>query len=151
MGGSDQGSSGWGLGRRVQGGATTDPHTGAGDVPTVPFRACVCSALFAWHVVWLSVMQLRHYLFIGTLNPLLQHLAHGDTHLGTHVRGHGHGDTRPGTRDPGETRWGCGTWLQGHPPGYTQWGDTTRGVDSRLSTHGQCHENTHVGTHGWGE
>ncbi|XP_064921831.1 equilibrative nucleobase transporter 1 isoform X2 [Columba livia] len=55
--------------------------TGAGDVPTVPFRACVCSALFAWHVVWLSVMQLRHYLFIGTLNPLLQHLAHGDTHL----------------------------------------------------------------------
>ncbi|XP_071664747.1 equilibrative nucleobase transporter 1 isoform X3 [Patagioenas fasciata] len=55
--------------------------TGAGDVPTVSFRACVCSALFAWHVVWLSVMQLRHYLFIGTLNPLLQHLARGDTRL----------------------------------------------------------------------
>ncbi|NXW89295.1 S43A3 protein, partial [Alopecoenas beccarii] len=53
----------------------------AGDVPTVPFRACVCSALFAWHVAWLSVMQLRHYLFIGTLNPLLQYLARGDAHL----------------------------------------------------------------------
>ncbi|NWW97830.1 S43A3 protein, partial [Caloenas nicobarica] len=72
---------GRGLGRRVQGGATTDPRTGAGDVPRVTFRACVCSALFAWHVVWLSVMQLRHYLFIGTLNPLLQHLARGDTRL----------------------------------------------------------------------
>ncbi|NXG26173.1 S43A3 protein, partial [Grallaria varia] len=45
------------------------------------FRACVCSWLFAWHVVWLSVMQLRHYLFIGTLNPLLERLSHGDPYL----------------------------------------------------------------------
>ncbi|NWV26893.1 S43A3 protein, partial [Origma solitaria] len=43
-----------------------------------PFRACACSWLFAWHVAWLSVMQLRHYLFIGTLNPQLEHLAGGD-------------------------------------------------------------------------
>ncbi|NWS43873.1 S43A3 protein, partial [Probosciger aterrimus] len=49
--------------------------------PAVPFAACVCSARFAWHVVWLSVLQLRHYLFIGTLNPLLDHLAHGDSGL----------------------------------------------------------------------
>ncbi|NWU86225.1 S43A3 protein, partial [Onychorhynchus coronatus] len=42
------------------------------------FRACACSWLFAWHVAWLSVMQLRHYLFIGTLNPLLERLSHGD-------------------------------------------------------------------------
>ncbi|KAM6074100.1 equilibrative nucleobase transporter 1 isoform 1-T2 [Chlamydotis macqueenii] len=55
-------------------------HRGGGD-PPVPFRACVCSGLFAWHVAWLSAMQLRHYLFIGTLNPLLAHLAHGDAHL----------------------------------------------------------------------
>ncbi|XP_010566363.1 PREDICTED: solute carrier family 43 member 3 [Haliaeetus leucocephalus] len=33
------------------------------------------------YVAWLSVMQLRHYLFIGTLNPLLDHLARGDSHL----------------------------------------------------------------------
>ncbi|NXN79726.1 S43A3 protein, partial [Bombycilla garrulus] len=49
-----------------------------GDAPGTPFRACVCSWLFAWHVAWLSVMQLRHYLFIGTLNPQLEHLARGD-------------------------------------------------------------------------
>lgn len=48
----------------------------------MPFRPCVLSWLFFWHVVWLSVMQLRHYLFIGTLNPLLDHLARGDTNLG---------------------------------------------------------------------
>ncbi|XP_023803869.1 solute carrier family 43 member 3 isoform X1 [Cyanistes caeruleus] len=49
-----------------------------GDTPGTPFRACACSWLFAWHVAWLSVMQLRHYLFIGTLNPQLEHLARGD-------------------------------------------------------------------------
>lgn len=48
----------------------------------MPFRPCVLSWLFFWHVVWLSVMQLRHYLFIGTLNPLLDHLARGDPNLG---------------------------------------------------------------------
>ncbi|NXL07593.1 S43A3 protein, partial [Mesembrinibis cayennensis] len=57
------------------------PGAGGGDPPGMPFRACVCSWLFAWHVAWLSVMQLRHYLFIGTLNPLLSHLARGDPHL----------------------------------------------------------------------
>ncbi|NWS64982.1 S43A3 protein, partial [Chunga burmeisteri] len=59
-----------------------DPWGAGGrDPPGVPFRACVCSRLFAWHVAWLSVMQLRHYLFIGTLNPLLSLLAGGDSHL----------------------------------------------------------------------
>ncbi|NWU52217.1 S43A3 protein, partial [Dromas ardeola] len=57
------------------------PGAGGGDPPGVPFGACVRSGLFAWHVAWLSVMQLRHYLFIGTLNPLLDHLARGDPHL----------------------------------------------------------------------
>ncbi|XP_053881157.1 equilibrative nucleobase transporter 1-like [Malaclemys terrapin pileata] len=45
------------------------------------FCACVFSKLFFWHLMWLSVMQLRHYLFIGTLNPMLEHLAAGDTTL----------------------------------------------------------------------
>ncbi|NXJ71499.1 S43A3 protein, partial [Rostratula benghalensis] len=57
------------------------PGAGGGDPPPVPFGSCVRSGLFAWHVAWLSVMQLRHYLFIGTLNPLLDHLARGDHHL----------------------------------------------------------------------
>ncbi|XP_075784706.1 equilibrative nucleobase transporter 1 isoform X2 [Pelodiscus sinensis] len=49
--------------------------------PAKSFRACVFSKLFFWHLMWLSVMQLRHYLFIGTLNPMLEHLAGGDTAL----------------------------------------------------------------------
>ncbi|NXG52080.1 S43A3 protein, partial [Psilopogon haemacephalus] len=55
--------------------------TSGGPAPGMPFGACVRSKLFAWHVVWLSAMQLRHYLFIGTLNPLLEHLAGGDLDL----------------------------------------------------------------------
>ncbi|XP_062972998.1 equilibrative nucleobase transporter 1 [Elgaria multicarinata webbii] len=45
------------------------------------FRNCVFSQLFFWHLMWLSVMQLRHYLFIGTLNPMLTQLAGGNTSL----------------------------------------------------------------------
>ncbi|KAG9465373.1 hypothetical protein GDO78_018424 [Eleutherodactylus coqui] len=47
----------------------------------VSFRSCVLSSLFAWHLVWLSLMQLRHYLFIGTLNHTITHLSGGDTSL----------------------------------------------------------------------
>ncbi|KAG3285063.1 solute carrier family 43 member 3 [Ictidomys tridecemlineatus] len=36
------------------------------------------SRRFAWHLVWLSVIQLWHYLFIGMLNSLLTNLAGGD-------------------------------------------------------------------------
>ncbi|TRY84715.1 hypothetical protein DNTS_001221 [Danionella cerebrum] len=42
------------------------------------FRSCVLSWFFLWHLVWLSVMQLRHYFFIGTLNPMLNRLADQD-------------------------------------------------------------------------
>ncbi|NWU08980.1 S43A3 protein, partial [Cephalopterus ornatus] len=52
--------------------------TGSEAAPGTTFQACACSWLFAWHVAWLSVMQLRHYLFIGTLNPLLERLSQGD-------------------------------------------------------------------------
>ncbi|XP_029297467.1 solute carrier family 43 member 3-like [Cottoperca gobio] len=45
------------------------------------FRECVMSRLFVWHVLWLSVMQLRHYFFIGTLNPMLQRLTEGEPSL----------------------------------------------------------------------
>lgn len=48
------------------------------------FRSCVLSWCFLWHLVWLSVMQLRHYLFIGTLNPMLNRLANNDPSLGNH-------------------------------------------------------------------
>ncbi|XP_058161409.1 equilibrative nucleobase transporter 1 isoform X2 [Dasypus novemcinctus] len=36
------------------------------------------SRRFAWHLVWLSVIQLWHYLFIGTLNSLLTTLTRGN-------------------------------------------------------------------------
>nr|XP_044998019.1 solute carrier family 43 member 3 isoform X1 [Jaculus jaculus] len=42
------------------------------------FRSCVLSRRFAWHLVWLSVVQLWHYFFIGTLNSLLTKLAGDD-------------------------------------------------------------------------
>nr|XP_046262812.1 solute carrier family 43 member 3b [Scatophagus argus]XP_046262813.1 solute carrier family 43 member 3b [Scatophagus argus]XP_046262814.1 solute carrier family 43 member 3b [Scatophagus argus] len=45
------------------------------------FLKCFLSRFFFWHLLWLSVMQLRHYLFIGTLNPMLQRLAEGEPSL----------------------------------------------------------------------
>ncbi|XP_066893349.1 equilibrative nucleobase transporter 1 isoform X3 [Kogia breviceps] len=42
------------------------------------FRSYAFSRRFAWHLVWLSVIQLWHYLFIGTLNSMLSNLASGD-------------------------------------------------------------------------
>nr|XP_012605424.1 solute carrier family 43 member 3 isoform X2 [Microcebus murinus] len=42
------------------------------------FWSYVLSRRFAWHLLWLSVIQLYHYLFIGTLNSLLTSLAGGD-------------------------------------------------------------------------
>lgn len=45
------------------------------------FRECFLSRFFFWHLIWLSVMQLRHYLFIGTLNPMLQRLTAGEPSL----------------------------------------------------------------------
>ncbi|XP_059199510.1 equilibrative nucleobase transporter 1-like isoform X1 [Centropristis striata] len=45
------------------------------------FRSCVLSWFFLWHMLWLSIMQLRHYLFIGTLNPMLNRLANHDANL----------------------------------------------------------------------
>ncbi|NXK45290.1 S43A3 protein, partial [Chauna torquata] len=76
-----------GRGRGCVGGARAAPPLSgaagrpAGGAAGPPFWPCVLSWLFVWHVVWLSVMQLRHYLFIGTLNSLLDHLARGDAHL----------------------------------------------------------------------
>ncbi|XP_071313717.1 solute carrier family 43 member 3b [Trachinotus anak] len=45
------------------------------------FRQCLLSRFFVWHLLWLSVMQLRHYLFIGTLNPMLHRLTAGEPSL----------------------------------------------------------------------
>lgn len=46
------------------------------------FRECILSWFFLWHLLWLSAIQLRHYFFIGTLNPMLQHLTGGEPSLG---------------------------------------------------------------------
>ncbi|XP_029932710.1 solute carrier family 43 member 3-like isoform X2 [Myripristis murdjan] len=53
----------------------------AQDSVKVSFRSCVLSWFFLWHLLWLSIMQLRHYLFIGTLNPMLNRLANKDPAL----------------------------------------------------------------------
>ncbi|XP_007952094.1 solute carrier family 43 member 3 [Orycteropus afer afer] len=54
-----------------------DPRPGQQQEP-LSFWSYVFSRCFAWHLVWLSVIQLWHYLFIGTLNSLLTNLATGD-------------------------------------------------------------------------
>ncbi|XP_072251765.1 solute carrier family 43 member 3b [Leuresthes tenuis] len=65
-------------------------HTAAEETPLTKdapmrqeksFRECLLSRFFLWHLLWLSVMQLRHYLFIGTLNPMLQRLTAGESSL----------------------------------------------------------------------
>ncbi|XP_066107638.1 equilibrative nucleobase transporter 1 [Saccopteryx bilineata] len=56
------------------------PGSGRPEEPR-SFRSSALSRRFAWHVVWLSVIQLWHYLFIGTLNSLLTNLASGDKAL----------------------------------------------------------------------
>ncbi|KAG9332278.1 hypothetical protein JZ751_015439, partial [Albula glossodonta] len=45
------------------------------------FRACVLSWFFLFHLVWLSVMQLRLFLFIDILNPMIDRLSSGDSAL----------------------------------------------------------------------
>ncbi|XP_077427914.1 solute carrier family 43 member 3a isoform X2 [Vanacampus margaritifer] len=52
------------------------------EVPS--FKSCVLSWFFVCHLLWLSIMQLRHYLFISTLNPMLVRLAKNDADLVSH-------------------------------------------------------------------
>ncbi|XP_077381554.1 solute carrier family 43 member 3a isoform X2 [Festucalex cinctus] len=52
------------------------------EVPS--FKSCVLSWFFMCHLLWLSIMQLRHYLFISTLNPMLVRLAENDASLVSH-------------------------------------------------------------------
>ncbi|KAJ8000593.1 hypothetical protein DPEC_G00181990 [Dallia pectoralis] len=61
--------------------ADEDPSGDSEKEPVASFRSCVQSRFFFLHLVWLSVMQLRHYLFIGTLNPMLNRLAENDPDL----------------------------------------------------------------------
>ncbi|RVE67283.1 hypothetical protein OJAV_G00101490 [Oryzias javanicus] len=70
--------------------ATNSPHKTPEETPLTKdapvkqersFRECLMSRFFVWHLLWLSVMQLRHYLFIGTLNPMLQRLTAGESSL----------------------------------------------------------------------
>ncbi|XP_072420731.1 equilibrative nucleobase transporter 1-like [Chiloscyllium punctatum] len=55
------------------------PETSEEAIPS--FKSCIFSRLFLTHLLWLSIVQLRHYLFIGMLNPLLTLLARSDTQL----------------------------------------------------------------------
>ncbi|XP_057706478.1 equilibrative nucleobase transporter 1-like isoform X1 [Corythoichthys intestinalis] len=45
------------------------------------FRECILSKFFFLVLLWLSVIQLRHFVFIGTLNPALERLADGDASI----------------------------------------------------------------------
>uniref|UniRef100_A0A673W3X3 Solute carrier family 43 member 3a n=1 Tax=Salmo trutta TaxID=8032 RepID=A0A673W3X3_SALTR len=45
------------------------------------FRSCVLSWFFLWHLVWVAVMQFCHFLYIATVNPMLNRLANRDQTL----------------------------------------------------------------------
>ncbi|XP_075440326.1 equilibrative nucleobase transporter 1, partial [Ascaphus truei] len=75
----------------ADGGQVTDPSINSllkqedqSTKETLSFWSCALSSLFWCHVAWLSLMQLRHYLFIGTLNPTLTRLSGGDPHTVSH-------------------------------------------------------------------
>ncbi|XP_037619389.1 solute carrier family 43 member 3-like isoform X2 [Sebastes umbrosus] len=69
-------------GSSVQDNVPPEDETEAQDSGNVAsFQSCVRSWFFLWHLLWLSIMQLRHYLFIGTLNPMLNRLANDDPDL----------------------------------------------------------------------
>ncbi|GCC17367.1 hypothetical protein chiPu_0017538 [Chiloscyllium punctatum] len=72
------------------------PETSEEAIPS--FKSCIFSRLFLTHLLWLSIVQLRHYLFIGMLNPLLTLLARSDTQLSTDSRCSPRGRGRPGRR-----------------------------------------------------
>ncbi|XP_072554060.1 equilibrative nucleobase transporter 1 isoform X2 [Paramormyrops kingsleyae] len=60
---------------------TTEPTTTPNKEKVANVRSCILSWFFMLHLGWLSIMQLRHYLFIGTLNPMLNRLTGGDPTL----------------------------------------------------------------------
>ncbi|XP_072295825.1 equilibrative nucleobase transporter 1-like [Eucyclogobius newberryi] len=60
---------------------STEYQTLYEDSPEMSFRECLRSSFFYWHLLWLSVIQLRHYLFIGTLNPMLQRFTGEDQNV----------------------------------------------------------------------
>uniref|UniRef100_A0A452R790 Solute carrier family 43 member 3 n=1 Tax=Ursus americanus TaxID=9643 RepID=A0A452R790_URSAM len=69
------------MGKQGGGNLSQDGGTGPGQPEPRSFWRYVLSQRFACHLVWLSVIQLWHYLFIGTLNSLLTNLAGGDRAL----------------------------------------------------------------------
>ncbi|XP_038657051.1 solute carrier family 43 member 3-like, partial [Scyliorhinus canicula] len=50
-----------------------DPKGNEEEIPS--FRRCIFSKIFLSTLLWLSILRLRHNLFIGTLNPMLTLLA----------------------------------------------------------------------------
>ncbi|XP_077410925.1 equilibrative nucleobase transporter 1-like [Vanacampus margaritifer] len=60
---------------------TTDQMETAHEEPVKPektFRECILSRFFFFCLIWFSVIELRIYLFIGTLNPALELLTNED-------------------------------------------------------------------------
>ncbi|KAM4603928.1 equilibrative nucleobase transporter 1-like [Polymixia lowei] len=44
----------------------------------VTFRSCVLSWFFLWHLLWVAIIQFCHFLFLATVNPMLNRLSSGD-------------------------------------------------------------------------
>ncbi|XP_048248236.1 equilibrative nucleobase transporter 1-like [Haliotis rufescens] len=52
------------------------PLTSPPKLPTL--FSCILSSSFILHVLWLSILQLRFYYFLSSLNPILNDVLHGD-------------------------------------------------------------------------
>ncbi|XP_072447429.1 equilibrative nucleobase transporter 1-like [Chiloscyllium punctatum] len=63
----------------LDGWKTQTKSRGGVEEETPSFRSCIFSKVFLTHLLWLSVIQLRHFLYIGTLNPMLNLLTNGDS------------------------------------------------------------------------
>ncbi|XP_038644305.1 solute carrier family 43 member 3-like isoform X2 [Scyliorhinus canicula] len=64
----------------VIGAVTLNEYGGAtGHEEHIPtFRSCIFSKIFLTQLFWISIIQFRLILFIGTLNPMLTQAANGD-------------------------------------------------------------------------
>ncbi|KAH3812908.1 hypothetical protein DPMN_141351 [Dreissena polymorpha] len=65
-------------------------NAAAESAPAAPsLRSCLCKPVFITHVIWLCLLQLRFFFFIGTLNQYLNRLFKEDAQQGGFYRHRG--------------------------------------------------------------
>ena len=62
---------------------TADACPAAVELPSL--RSCILQPMFITHVIWLIMLQLRFFYFIGTINPYLDRTFNGDDAMGRYL------------------------------------------------------------------